>query len=99
MVARLSALRTGRIYSPVILFFWYSFLLEAIVTLLLMVSQSVCLGVESRLRFKTKVKVKVILRPTVSRQVRFGVRHPSGTRDPFFFLFEIVFRQFQVCYL
>jgi hypothetical protein len=30
------------------------------------------------------VKVKVILRPTVSRSVRFGVRHPSGTCDQFF---------------
>jgi hypothetical protein len=29
-------------------------------------------------------QVKVILRPTVSRPVRPGVRHPSGTRDQFF---------------
>jgi hypothetical protein len=27
-----------------------------------------------------------------------GVRHPSGTRDQFFFLLEIFFRQLQVCY-
>jgi hypothetical protein len=31
-----------------------------------------------------KVKVKVILRPTVSRPVRLGIRHSSGTRDQFF---------------
>jgi hypothetical protein len=39
-----------------------------------------------------KVNVNVILRPTVSRPVRLGVRHPSGTRDLFFFLLEIFFR-------
>jgi hypothetical protein len=37
-----------------------------------------------------QVKVKVTLRPTVSRPVRLDVRHPSGTRDQLFFLFEIV---------
>jgi hypothetical protein len=45
-----------------------------------------------------KVKVKVILRPTVSRPVHPGVRHPSGTRDKFFFLLEMFFRQLRVCY-
>jgi hypothetical protein len=44
------------------------------------------------------VKVEVKLRPTVSRPVRLGVRHPSGTRDKFFFLLEIFFRQLRVCY-
>jgi hypothetical protein len=39
------------------------------------------------------VKVKVTLRPTISRPVRLGVRRPSGTRDQFFFLHEISFRQ------
>jgi hypothetical protein len=39
------------------------------------------------------VKVKVTLRPTISRPVRLGVRRPSGTRDQFFFLVEISFRQ------
>jgi hypothetical protein len=32
------------------------------------------------------VKVTRILRPTVSRAVRLGVRHPSGTRDHSFSL-------------
>jgi hypothetical protein len=45
-----------------------------------------------------KVKVKVKLRPTVSRPVRLGVRHPSETSDQFFFLLEIFFRQLRVCY-
>jgi hypothetical protein len=30
--------------------------------------------------------------------VSLGVRHPSGTRDQFFFLLEIFFRQLRVCY-
>jgi hypothetical protein len=46
----------------------------------------------------TQVKVKVTLRPTVSRPVRLGVRRPSGNRDKFFFLLEILFRQLRVCY-
>jgi hypothetical protein len=41
-------------------------------------------------------KVKVTLRPTVSRSLR--VRHPSGTREQFFFLLEIFFRQLRVYY-
>jgi hypothetical protein len=40
---------------------------------------------------KVNVKVKVTLRPTISRPVRHGVRRPSGTRDQFFFLLEIFF--------
>jgi hypothetical protein len=35
----------------------------------------------------------VKLRSTISRPVRPGLRHPSGTRDQFFFLLEIFFRQ------
>jgi hypothetical protein len=38
-----------------------------------------------------QVKVKVTLRPTISRPVRHGVRRPSGTRDQAFFLLEIFF--------
>jgi hypothetical protein len=45
-----------------------------------------------------EVEVEVNLRPTVSRPVCLGVRRPSGTRDQFFFLPEISFRQLQVCY-
>jgi hypothetical protein len=44
------------------------------------------------------IKVKVTLRPTVSRPVLLGVRHPSGTRDQFFFFLEIFFRQLRGCY-
>jgi hypothetical protein len=43
-------------------------------------------------------KVKVKLRPTISRPVRLGVRLLSGIRDQFFFILEIFFRQLQVCY-
>jgi hypothetical protein len=43
-------------------------------------------------------EVEVNLRPTVSRPVRLNVRHTAGTRDQFFFLLEIFFRQVQVCY-
>jgi hypothetical protein len=62
--------------------------------------QSVCLGVEPLLVLMTRhllllcrgaPKVKVTLRPTISRPVRLGVRRPSGTRDQFFFLLEIFF--------
>jgi hypothetical protein len=46
-----------------------------------------------------KVKVKVTLRPTISRPVRLGVRRPSGTRDQFFFLLEFFFQTVPVRYL
>jgi hypothetical protein len=42
--------------------------------------------------------IEVDLRPTVSRPGCPGVRHPSGTRDQFFFLLEISFRQLRLCY-
>jgi hypothetical protein len=42
--------------------------------------------------------VEVNLRLTVSRPVCLGVRRPVGTRDQFFFLLEISFRQLLVCY-
>jgi hypothetical protein len=44
-----------------------------------------------------EVEVEINLRPTVSRPVSLGVRHPSGTRDQFFFLLEISFTQLRVC--
>jgi hypothetical protein len=47
---------------------------------------------------EVEVDVAVNLRPTVSRPVCLYVRHSSGTRDQFFFLLEISFRQFRVCY-
>jgi hypothetical protein len=43
-------------------------------------------------------KVKVTLRPKVCRPVRLGARRPSGTRDQFFFLLEILPRHLRVCY-
>jgi hypothetical protein len=46
----------------------------------------------------TEVEVEVNLRPTVSRPACLGVGHPFGTRDQFFFLVEIFFRQLLVCY-
>jgi hypothetical protein len=44
------------------------------------------------------LEVEVNLRPTISRPVRLGARRPSGTRDQFFFLLEIFFRQLRVYY-
>jgi hypothetical protein len=46
-----------------------------------------------------EVEFEVNLRSTVSRIVCPGVRRPFGTRDQFFFLFEISFRQLRLCYL
>jgi hypothetical protein len=44
-----------------------------------------------------KTKVEVTLRPSVCRPVSLRVRPPSGTREQFFFLFDIFFRQLWVC--
>jgi hypothetical protein len=42
-------------------------------------------SVRDVLTTNTEVEVEVNLRPKVSRPVCLGVRHPSGTRDQFFF--------------
>jgi hypothetical protein len=44
-----------------------------------------------------EVEVEVTWRPTVSRLISLGVRHPSGSRDQFYFLLEISFRQLEPC--
>jgi hypothetical protein len=43
-------------------------------------------------------EVEVNLRPKVSRPAHLGVTHSSKTRDQFFFLLEIVFKQLRVSY-
>jgi hypothetical protein len=52
----------------------------------------------SSLGYIGNIEIEVNLRPTVSRPVCLGVRHPSGTCDQFFFLLQISFRQLRVCY-
>jgi hypothetical protein len=47
---------------------------------------------------QTRAEVEVKLRPTVNRPVCPAVKHPSGTRDQFFFLFDVFFRQLRICY-
>jgi hypothetical protein len=46
----------------------------------------------------THLEVEVELRLTVSRPVRLGVRHPSGTCHQFFLILDIFFRQLWACY-
>jgi hypothetical protein len=50
----------------------------------------------SLLNWTAILKHRITLRPTVSRRVCRGVRHPSGTRDKIFFF--IIFRQLPVCW-
>jgi hypothetical protein len=47
--------------------------------------------------YRNIVEIEDKLQSIVSRPVRLGVRHPHGTRDQFFFLLEIFFRQLLVC--
>jgi hypothetical protein len=47
---------------------------------------------------EVEVEVEVNLRPTVSRPVCPGVRHPSGTCDQFFFRHETSCRQLRLWY-
>jgi hypothetical protein len=49
-------------------------------------------------RHKLKLKLKIIYDRQSVGQSDPGVRHPSGTRDQFFFLLEIFFRQLRVYY-
>jgi hypothetical protein len=44
-----------------------------------------------------RFRSRITLRPTVSRPVSLGVKHPSGTYDQFYFRLEIFFRQLRVC--
>jgi hypothetical protein len=70
----------------------------------MVVTKDVCVkcvyyNVRHLLQYLTlELEVEVNLRPTVSRPVSLGVRRPSGTRDQFFFLLEISFRQLGVYY-
>jgi hypothetical protein len=46
---------------------------------------------------RSKSRVKVILRPTISRPVCLGVKHSTETRDQLFPFSLIIFRQLRVC--
>jgi hypothetical protein len=58
-----------------------------------------CFGDIIALLEQVKAKVKVTLRPTISRPVRLGVRRPSGTRNQFLYLLEIFLKTVTVCYV
>jgi hypothetical protein len=61
--------------------------------------RSLCYIVRSRTQAKwTDFEVEVNLRTTVSRPVSLCVSYSSGTRDQFFFLLEISFRQLRAYY-
>jgi hypothetical protein len=59
---------------------------------------SQCTTVSITMPVCSQVEVEVKLRTAVSRSVRLGVWHPSGTRDQFFFRLENSFRELRICY-
>jgi hypothetical protein len=61
--------------------------------------QEYCLLKLNRTELLSEVAVEVKLRLTVSQPILLGVRHPFETRDQFFFLLEIFFRQLRACYI
>jgi hypothetical protein len=56
------------------------------------------INASNKRHIEVEVEVKANAPPTVSRPVCLGVRRPSETRDQFFFIIEISFRQLRVCH-
>jgi hypothetical protein len=64
----------------------------------LVTTSTASIFMDSFITLSVCTEVEVHLRPTVRRPVCPAVRHPSGTRDQFFFLLEISFKQLRLCY-